>query len=70
MRKVVHVVSCSTGKDSQTTLDLAIERCGRENVRGVLTDTGNEDPAVFEHAAYLEKHLGVKIEVLKAYFTE
>lgn len=68
--RFIHIVSCSTGKDSQDVLNLAIERCGKENVVGVLTDTGNEDPAVFEHVTYLERTLGIKMVILKADFSE
>lgn len=67
--KYIHVVSFSSGKDSQATLLLAIEQCGKENVRAVIADTDNEDPAVFEHCKYIEQELGIKIIILKADFT-
>lgn len=68
--RFVHVVSVSSGKDSQATMQLAIERCGRENCRFVFCDTGNEDSAVFVHLDYLRAALGVVIEVLRADFSE
>lgn len=69
MRPTIHVVSVSGGKDSTVTLDIAIERVGKENVRGIYCDTGNENPIVYEYLDYLEKRLGVKIERLMADFS-
>lgn len=66
----VHVISVSTGKDSQAVMKLAIDRVGKKNCRFVLCDTGNEDDAVFEHKAYLEQALGITIEVLRADFSD
>lgn len=68
--KFVHVVSVSSGKDSQATMLLAIAKRGRENCRFVFCDTGNEDAAVFEHLDYLRQTLDVKIDVLRADFSE
>lgn len=65
---IIHVVSCSTGKDSVATLLLAVERFGASRVRGILCDTGNEHELVFQHRLYLEKATGVRIVVLKANF--
>lgn len=65
---IIHVVSCSTGKDSVATLLLAIERFGAHRVRGILCDTGNEHEYVFAHRAYLEQALGVRIDILTANF--
>lgn len=67
---IKHVVSCSTGKDSVATLLLAIENCPRENIIPIFCDTGNEHEAVYEHLAYLEQALDIKIVRLKADFTE
>jgi tRNA(Ile)-lysidine synthase TilS/MesJ len=55
---VIHVVSVSSGKDSDATLLLALHRYGRERVRAVIADTGNEHTLVWEHIAYLEARLG------------
>ena len=68
--KIIHVGSLSTGKDSQATILLMINRVGKENCRFVMADTGNEDAAVFAHVAYLEATLGIKVDILKADFSE
>jgi len=65
---IIHVVSCSTGKDSVATLVLAVERFGPSKVRGIFCDTGNEHEHVFQHRIYLEKVTGVRIDVLRANF--
>lgn len=67
---VFHVVSISSGKDSDATLVMALNRFPRERVRAVICDTGNEHDLVWEHIAYLERRLGIKVEVLRADFTE
>lgn len=74
-REVIHVASVSTGKDSQATLKLMIDRMMARyghirNCRFVMCDTGNEDEAVFQHREYLMATLGINIEILKADFTE
>lgn len=66
---VIHVVSVSSGKDSDVTLLLALHRYGKERVRAVMCDTGNEHALAWEHIAYLEQHLGIKVTVLRADFT-
>jgi 3'-phosphoadenosine 5'-phosphosulfate sulfotransferase (PAPS reductase)/FAD synthetase len=66
---VVHVVSVSSGKDSDATLAQALQRVPRERVRAVICDTGNEHELVWEHIAYLERRFGIKVEVLRADFT-
>lgn len=68
--KILHVISVSSGKDSQATMQLAIERVGRENCRFIFADTGNEDAAVFAHLDYLRAMLDIRIEVLRADFSE
>ncbi len=65
---IIHVVSCSTGKDSVATLLLAIERFGTKNVRGIICDTGNEHRFVWQHRDYLVAATGVRIEMLTANF--
>lgn len=67
--RVVHVVSVSSGKDSQALLDLAVKRCPPGSVRPIFCDTDNEDAAVYEHLAYLEMLHGIRIERLKADFS-
>lgn len=67
--EVIHVISVSGGKDSTATLLLAIERCGREAIRPIFCDTGNEHEAVYRYLDYLEQRLAIKIERLKADFS-
>jgi 3'-phosphoadenosine 5'-phosphosulfate sulfotransferase (PAPS reductase)/FAD synthetase len=67
---IKHVVSVSGGKDSAATLLLALERCPREDVLPIFCDTGNEHQAVYEYLDYLEQALDIKIERLKADFSE
>lgn len=65
---IIHVVSCSTGKDSVSTFLLAIERFGIKRVRGIICDTGNESDLVWQHKLYLEEVTGVPIDILTANF--
>ena len=67
---IIHVVSVSSGIDSQLTLELAVERFGLHRVRAIFCDTDNEDEAVYSHLDYLEQVVGVKIDRLKADFTQ
>lgn len=67
---IIHLASCSTGKDSQATLNLAVDRFGVKNVRGLFLDTDNEDKAVHKHIDYLESATGVQIVRLKPDFSE
>ncbi|MES2320152.1 MAG: phosphoadenosine phosphosulfate reductase family protein [Pseudomonadota bacterium] len=69
-KKFLHVVSVSGGKDSAATLLLAIERFGRENVRAIFCDTGNEHELTYEYLKYLEVATGVIIATLKADFSD
>jgi 3'-phosphoadenosine 5'-phosphosulfate sulfotransferase (PAPS reductase)/FAD synthetase len=66
----MHVVSISSGKDSQDVLIKAIERCPRESIRAIFCDTGNEHQHVYDHLDYLELALDIKIDRLKADFTQ
>jgi 3'-phosphoadenosine 5'-phosphosulfate sulfotransferase (PAPS reductase)/FAD synthetase len=68
--RIIHVVSVSSGKDSQATMLLAINRVGKENCRFVFADTGNEDQAVYDHLSYLSLKLGITIDVLRADFSK
>lgn len=67
---ILHVVSISSGIDSQATLELAVERFGKHRVRAIFCDTDNEDQAVYDHLDYLEHEIGVRIDRLKADFTQ
>lgn len=64
--RVIHAVSCSTGKDSGATAILALDQHPREQLRFAACDTGNEDDGFAEYLAYMERHLGIKIDVLRA----
>jgi 3'-phosphoadenosine 5'-phosphosulfate sulfotransferase (PAPS reductase)/FAD synthetase len=67
---IIHIVSCSTGKDSVAALLLAKQRFGAHRVRGIICDTGNESELVWQHRAYLEEATGIQIIVLVASFVE
>ncbi|PAJ87952.1 phosphoadenosine phosphosulfate reductase domain-containing protein [Burkholderia ubonensis] len=70
-RRTIHVVSLSGGKDSTATLLVALELHGRDNVRVVMSDTGNEDEQTVEYALeYLPRALGVNVDVVRADFTD
>lgn len=66
---VIHVVSVSSGKDSDATLLLALARYPKERVRAVICDTGNEHEEVWTHISYLEQRLGIKVDILRADFS-
>lgn len=63
-----NIVSVSSGKDSDATLLLAIERCV-DNLQAVFADTGNELPQVYEHLDYLEQKIGINIRRVKGDFS-
>lgn len=67
---IVHVVSVSSGKDSQKILLMAIERFGRHRVIPIFCDTDNEHAEVYAHLDYLEGALGIKIHRLRADFSQ
>lgn len=66
----MHVASISSGKDSQATMLLMINRVGVDRCKFVFADTGNEDAAVFEHLDYLRTKLAIEIDVLRADFSK
>ena len=67
---IKHVVSVSSGKDSDATLLIALENCPRQSVIPIFCDTGNEHQHVYDHLAYLEQALDITIVRLKADFSE
>ncbi len=69
LRRVIHVVSVSGGKDSLATLLIALQRCGHANVIPIFCDTGNEHEQTYAYLTYLEHALGIRIVRLKADFT-
>lgn len=67
----VAVVSVSGGKDSTATALLAIERYGRERVRLVHADTGNEHELTESYVReYMPRALGLPVEIVKADFSD
>lgn len=70
-RQTLHVVSLSGGKDSTATLLVALELHGRESVRAVFADTGNEHESTYEYALeYLPRVLDITVDVVRADFTD
>ncbi len=67
---VLHVVSISSGKDSDATLKVALNRCPPGSVIPIFCDTGNEHEEVYVHLDYIERHHGLKITRLKADFSD
>jgi 3'-phosphoadenosine 5'-phosphosulfate sulfotransferase (PAPS reductase)/FAD synthetase len=67
---ILHVVSVSGGKDSAATAILALETMPRESLRFIFCDTGNEHESTYDYVKYMERHLGIQIDVLRADFTE
>ena len=63
---VIHVISVSTGKDSGATAILALETQPRESLRFIACDTGNEHENFHPYLRYMERHLGITINVLRA----
>jgi 3'-phosphoadenosine 5'-phosphosulfate sulfotransferase (PAPS reductase)/FAD synthetase len=66
---VIHVVSCSSGKDSDETLRQCLARVPKDRVRVVFADTDNEHDLAYEHLEYLERRHGIKVERLRADFS-
>lgn len=67
---VLHVVSISSGKDSDATLAIALNRCPTGSVIPIFCDTGNEHEEVDRHLAYLERRHGIQVVRLKNDFSE
>ena len=69
INKTLHVVSISSGKDSDAALKLAINRCPAGSVIPIICDTDNEHEAVWKHVEYLERLHGIQVVRLKADFS-
>lgn len=67
---VIHAVSVSAGKDSGATACLALATQPRESLRFVSCDTGNEHDNWRDYLAYMERHLGITITILRASFAD
>lgn len=65
----LNLVSVSTGKDSTATLLLALKQFP-DSTLAVAADTGNEHESFHDYLGYLEQKLGIKIEVVKADFSD
>lgn len=66
---VIHVVSYSTGKDSDETLRQCLARVPKERIRVVMCDTENEHPLAYEHLDYIERRHGIEVVRLRADFS-
>lgn len=60
------VVPVSGGKDSQSCLQLALERFPKEEILGLFCDTGFEHPLTYEHIKFLRNYYGVHIDTICA----
>lgn len=69
MKNIIHLVSVSGGKDSTATLILALKQFP-ENTFAVFADTGNEHEATHDYLVNLEVSLGIRIDRIKADFSE
>ena len=67
---ILHCVSVSSGKDSAATAVLGLETMPTASLRFVSCDTGNEHESYLPYLAYMERHLGIKIDVLRASFAD
>lgn len=70
MRRPVHVVSFSGGKDSLAVLLLALDRVPRDRLRVLFIDTGNEHASTYAYLDELESDLGIVIERRSADFKD
>lgn len=69
MDKIKNIVSMSGGKDSTATALLALT-LDVKNLSFVFADTGHEHAQTYEYLDYLEQSLDVKIERVRADFSE
>lgn len=60
------LVAFSGGKDSVATAILAVRKHGKEKVRLVFCDTGNEHELTLEYIPYVAEALGVQLVTLRA----
>ena len=60
------VVPVSGGKDSQTCLELALEKFKPEEIMGLFCDTQFEHPKTYKHVEFMREHYGVEITTICA----
>jgi 3'-phosphoadenosine 5'-phosphosulfate sulfotransferase (PAPS reductase)/FAD synthetase len=70
--KPKHYVSISGGKDSTAVACIALERAEKHDMDldYLFADTGNEHELTLEHVDYLGRALGIRIETVRADFTD
>lgn len=56
------LVPLSGGKDSQACLELALNFCSAENVRGLFCDTQFEHPLTYAHIEFMRGFYGIRID--------
>ena len=64
MPNVKCLVPVSGGKDSQASLQLALQRFAPEDVRGLFCDTQFEHPLTYAHVDWMRQHYGVRIDTV------
>lgn len=55
------VVPISGGKDSQLTLQRAVETFDKRNILAMFNDTKYEHPLTYDHIKYIERYYGVNV---------
>lgn len=58
------VIPVSGGKDSQSCLQLALERFHKDEILGLFCDTQFEHPITYKHVEYLRNYYGVYIDTV------
>lgn len=71
MQHTHHVISFSGGKDSTALVLLALEVADRKGFSPlvVFADTGNEHELTYEYVETVERHIGLKIQRVRADFS-
>lgn len=61
-----YIVNVSGGKDSTAALLWALRELPRSRLRFIFCDTGAEWPETYAYLGQLQRHLGIRIDVLRA----
>ena len=69
LRKTLHIIGVSGGKDSTAALLLACDRLPKTSIRPVFVDTGNEHVETYRYLDFLESRLDLPIHRLKPDFS-